>query len=457
MELGSPKRYNPRPPRGRSEAGEAREQSSGRKPKLTPISGARRFGPEARANPSSSEQMQADFSVATRRNPTGPSLPTIKRLFAHSGNRCAFPRCTTALFEGTTVIGKICHIKAANPGGPRYDDQQTAAERHGYDNLMLLCGTHHTVIDDDEEAYTVERLRKMKAEHEKGAAQIDDAFAERAAQLLIAQTVVSVNQSGGITAHTVHADTINLYPPSVGDTRHPSWQLKPVDSHISSFIEDGQTLCRPRSLLGMEDVLDIIWYNQPQFFLRLIPREPPPKPWNFTAIKAMIDSARLLPLPSYYESYFSSPNQFGAVVLNLRRVENQDSAEQITQVSRYGEIWGIDKRSAVDGSKLKFGEKTIAQALKNYLSFVRDQLGLKTQLTIVAGFTSVQGFEFHHPMKQNVWWKPPITHCNCPNIVWDDEIHDVNREPKLTLLPFFDTVWDCCGLSRSDWFPEDYQ
>ena len=117
--------------------------------------------------------------------------------------------------QESTVVGKICHIKASNPRGPRYDPQQAAAERHGYDNLVLLCGKHHTVIDDDEEAYTVERLVKMKADHESRAARVDDDFAERAAQLLINQPVISMSQSGGITARTIYADTINLHPPSV--------------------------------------------------------------------------------------------------------------------------------------------------------------------------------------------------------------------------------------------------
>jgi hypothetical protein len=331
------------------------------------------------------------------------------------------------------------------------------AERHGFDNLILMCGRHHDVIDADEEAYTVDRLLKMKADHQSRAARIDDRFAEQAAHVLINQPVTSASQSGGITAHTVRADTINLYAPQPTQTLRPSWQLSPVEAHPSSFIDDGQTLCRPRSLLGMEQVLDIVWHNEPQFFIRLVPSQPPAKAWNFTDIKSMIDAGRLLPLPHYYESYFSAPNQFGAVVLNLRRVDDQDSAEQITQVSRYGEIWGIDKRSAVYGNKIHFGEIRIAQTLKGYLSFARDQLRLTPPLTIIAGFTGVQGFEFHHPMKQHVWWNPPITHCNSPSILWQGDIPDLNDEPKLILLPFFDTVWDHCGLSRKDWFPEDYQ
>ena len=59
------------------------------------------------------------------------------------------------------------------------------------------------MIDADEEAYTVERLLKMKADHESRAADVDADFAERAVQLLIDRPVISVNQSGGITAQTV--------------------------------------------------------------------------------------------------------------------------------------------------------------------------------------------------------------------------------------------------------------
>jgi hypothetical protein len=68
-----------------------------------------------------------------------------------------------------------------------------------------MCGRHHDVIDADEEAYTVDRLLKMKADHEsRAAASVDDDFAERAAHLLINQSVMSLNQSGGIIAHTIN-------------------------------------------------------------------------------------------------------------------------------------------------------------------------------------------------------------------------------------------------------------
>jgi hypothetical protein len=143
---------------------------------------------------------------------TGPATTTIKRLFAISGNRCAFPKCTSTLVDGKKVVGKICHIKARNEGGPRFDPNQTSEERHGYDNLILMCGRHHDVIDDDEEAYTVEYLRRLKAKHEQNAVTLSEDEAEEGVKLLLLdQSVSSINQSGGVFAHTIN---INSYPPS---------------------------------------------------------------------------------------------------------------------------------------------------------------------------------------------------------------------------------------------------
>jgi hypothetical protein len=99
-----------------------------------------------------------------------------------------------------------------------------------------MCGRHHDVIDADEEAYTVDRVLRMKADHQSCPARIDDSFAEQAAHLLINQSVRSANQSGGITAHTVRADTINLYASPAPQTSQPSWQLSPAETRASPLV-----------------------------------------------------------------------------------------------------------------------------------------------------------------------------------------------------------------------------
>ncbi|MEH2499854.1 hypothetical protein V1294_006333 [Bradyrhizobium sp. AZCC 1678] len=88
----------------------------------------------------------------------------MKRLFALSGNRCAFPDCPTRLSAegGTEFVAEICHIEADNSTGARYNPAQSDEERHGFSNLILMCGTHHTKIDGDEKTYTIAKLREWK-------------------------------------------------------------------------------------------------------------------------------------------------------------------------------------------------------------------------------------------------------------------------------------------------------
>jgi len=108
-----------------------------------------------------------------------------------------------------TLTGEVCHINGVRPGSARYDASQTDVERHAYANLVLMCPTHHTVIDDDEEAYTVERLGKIKATHEAQSAQIPDADAAAVAEAFI-QSITNIGQRGGLSAHTVNASTITV-------------------------------------------------------------------------------------------------------------------------------------------------------------------------------------------------------------------------------------------------------
>ena len=96
---------------------------------------------------------------------------TRKLLWGKSGNACAL--CKIDLIaEGTletapTVIGQECHIRSEKVGGPRYDPHFPLEQIDLYDNLLLLCPTHHRIIDDQPDKYPAEELSKMKRDHEK--------------------------------------------------------------------------------------------------------------------------------------------------------------------------------------------------------------------------------------------------------------------------------------------------
>lgn len=99
----------------------------------------------------------------------GPTPSTVKKLFAYSGNQCAVPNCKEFLVDHSgAMLGKIAHIHAAEKGGPRFNADMTNDQRRAFENLLLVCGKHHDIIDyqPNVKTYTAEELRKYKAEHE---------------------------------------------------------------------------------------------------------------------------------------------------------------------------------------------------------------------------------------------------------------------------------------------------
>lgn len=104
-------------------------------------------------------------------------LAQEKVLISRSGNRCAYPKCGLELTadprhqdDHPKAIGKVAHICAASPGGPRYDRGMTSEQRGSASNLIYLCGPHHDVVDTQLHFHTAAFLLEAKADHEAAIA-----------------------------------------------------------------------------------------------------------------------------------------------------------------------------------------------------------------------------------------------------------------------------------------------
>lgn len=99
------------------------------------------------------------------------SSKTRKMLWGRAANRCAICRTELVMDETETddesVIGDECHIVAREVDGPRGESIMNSDQRDKYANLLLLCKIHHKIIDDQSGHYTVEKLIKIKEDHEK--------------------------------------------------------------------------------------------------------------------------------------------------------------------------------------------------------------------------------------------------------------------------------------------------
>jgi hypothetical protein len=100
------------------------------------------------------------------------SPQTLKVLFALSGNQCAHPECNNPVIapgneiSDPLVVAQICHIFAASNDGPRSHPDLSEDQRNSADNLILLCPTHHRIVDGQFEKYPVETLKLWKRQHE---------------------------------------------------------------------------------------------------------------------------------------------------------------------------------------------------------------------------------------------------------------------------------------------------
>jgi hypothetical protein len=116
---------------------------------------------------------------------SGVTYPTKLLLAFRSGDRCAFPGCDTALTvdgqqSGPVLTGEAAHIAGDNDGAARYDPAMTDEQRNHYDNLIYMCGDHHTRIDKQEADFPDTLLTEIKAEHEN---RVRDAMAEAFAKV----------------------------------------------------------------------------------------------------------------------------------------------------------------------------------------------------------------------------------------------------------------------------------
>lgn len=169
---------------------------------------------------------------------------TVKRLYGKSANRCAFAGCEAPIIVGKTVVGEICHIRASRKKGPRFDPTLSKEERDDFSNLLLLCRTHHKLIDADPSKFTVDLLKEIKQIHEKaGPCEITPEVARDALLLLVPKSNRSRSraaESGSGIAIAVGRDlngsvTIN-HSPKVTKSHYPENSIG-ADANLCGYVD----------------------------------------------------------------------------------------------------------------------------------------------------------------------------------------------------------------------------
>jgi hypothetical protein len=107
--------------------------------------------------------------------PKRPAIPdqVQRELWGRAAGRCQFHGCNKLLYKDDLTqqranLGRIAHIVAYSPDGPRGHPTRSKELETAISNLMLLCTTHGDLIDKKEleDHYPEDLLLQYKQEHE---------------------------------------------------------------------------------------------------------------------------------------------------------------------------------------------------------------------------------------------------------------------------------------------------
>lgn len=160
-----------------------------------------------------------------------PKPDVLRELYLLSGNNCAMPDCDNVIIDhGGVVVGHVCHIEAAMPDGARFNSRQSNDDRRALGNLVLMCAGHHAQIDSKkhEVTWTVSKLKKIKANHEKKFKGLDNSLKQA-----FDNGYVDSTDSLAPTVSTSFAELERVLP----DTKLTAAQAKHRSREVRDFVD----------------------------------------------------------------------------------------------------------------------------------------------------------------------------------------------------------------------------
>lgn len=249
-----------------------------------------------------------------------------------------------------------------------------------------------------------------------------------------------------LKAHPPEAAQNALEHVAIPSTEDPSTFLKKGES--LGFIGGG---FRPEHELAVPD-------NE-HLFLRVLPKIPTEEIGSSQKVLTLLEKNPIWPFADQQCAFSRGRNKYGAFTV----AHDRDKVLSLTQVFHNREIWGIDaatidKKGLMDWMNVEFGyfpcstlEESFIFTFSSYLPFCRDFLKLPLPLKFIAGATKVEGYRMTAPNGIrfggiNQFGGRVVKE----HLIYEGSIIDFNSDAKILLRPFFEKIWDECGLKRPD-------
>lgn len=167
----------------------------------------------------------------------------MKVLYAKSGGRCTLCRDPIVSSKSDGVdfhVSEIAHIRGKGTKSLRHDPNISRADMDDISNLIILCSKCHTIIDRNDTDYTVEKLHRLKEEHEEWVrTQLDKETSEHSDDGFQVDLVdcVHIEESGSL----IHHIELNLSNKTVTTLRIDSISILDKEGNKMDFVSRGQT------------------------------------------------------------------------------------------------------------------------------------------------------------------------------------------------------------------------
>jgi len=141
-------------------------------------------------------------------------------LWAISGGRCEYDGCNKVLHVDILTKKRynsayIAHIVAQKPDGPRGDVLRSKILSDSMDNLMLLCDTHHRLVDIvDVAGHPEPRLLAMKRKHEERIRRVTAIAPKMCTEIILFGANIGGNNSPLSYQQACEALSCDYYPAS---------------------------------------------------------------------------------------------------------------------------------------------------------------------------------------------------------------------------------------------------
>jgi hypothetical protein len=195
---------------------------------------------------------------------------------------------------------------------------------------------------------------------------------------------------------------------------------------------------------------------QPVAWLRMMPLAEPGRTWPVDDLEKAVKNPLLLPLARDWRGYdFLRTHEGYGVYAFL--AEQREKIRAIVFAFTTGEIWSADtywlEAYSDDQRRLMIPNEEMAfrKALVDYGQFLQ-RLGVTPPFRWIAGMENLKGRLLYLPSRPGYYRVMPGPDGKCTeDVISVSGTYSPGDAPGKTLRPFFQKLYDSCGIAREDW------